>query len=114
MRPHPGLLGRPIYLDYNATTPVDPATASRWRRSSSVVARSAACGPAPSLRDRLHQRLVERLPGAVQHNGHPTQRLPNTLNVGIDGVIGQQLLAAIPQLAASTGAAYHAAEPART
>src|SRR5215218_2549517 len=27
MRPHPGLLGRPIYLDYNATTPVDPAVA---------------------------------------------------------------------------------------
>jgi cysteine desulfurase len=25
MRPHPGLLGGPIYLDYNATTPVDPA-----------------------------------------------------------------------------------------
>jgi cysteine desulfurase len=49
-----------------------------------------------SLRDRLHQRLVERLPGAVRHNGHPTQRLPNTLNVSIDGVIGQQLLAAAP------------------
>jgi len=65
-----------------------------------------------SLRDRLHQRLVERLPGAVRHNGHPTQRLPNTLNVSIDGVIGQQLLAAIPQLAASTGAACHAADPA--
>jgi cysteine desulfurase len=64
-----------------------------------------------SLRDRLHQRLAERLPGAVRHNGHPTQRLPNTLNVSIDGVIGQQLLAATPQLAASTGAACHAADP---
>jgi cysteine desulfurase len=63
------------------------------------------------LRDRLHQRLVERLPGAVQHNGHPTQRLPNTLNVSIDGVVGQQVLAATPQLAASTGAACHAADP---
>jgi cysteine desulfurase len=64
-----------------------------------------------SLRDRLHQRLVERLAGAVQPNGHPSERLPNTLNVSIDGVIGQQLLAAIPQLAASTGAACHAADP---
>src|SRR5215217_5565 len=63
------------------------------------------------LRDRLHQRLVERLPDAVYLNGHPTQRLPNTLNVSIDGVIGQQLLAATPQLAASTGAACHAADP---
>jgi cysteine desulfurase len=64
-----------------------------------------------SLRDRLHQRLAERLPGPVRHNGHPTQRLPNALNVSIDGVIGQQLLAATPQLAASTGAACHAADP---
>lgn len=25
MNPHPGLAGRPVYLDYNGTTPVDPA-----------------------------------------------------------------------------------------
>ena len=63
------------------------------------------------LRDRLHQGLVERLAGAVQLNGHLTERLPNTLNVSIDGVSGQQVLAATPQLAASTGAACHAADP---
>jgi cysteine desulfurase len=63
------------------------------------------------LRERLHQGLVERLAGAVQLNGHPTERLPNTLNVSIDGVSGQQVLAATPQLAASTGAACHAADP---
>jgi cysteine desulfurase len=63
------------------------------------------------LRERLHQGLVERLPGAVHLNGHPTQRLPNTLNVSIDGLIGQQLLAATPELAASTGSACHAADP---
>jgi cysteine desulfurase len=63
------------------------------------------------LRDRLHQGLAERLAGVVQLNGHATQRLPNTLNVSIDGVIGQQLLAATPELAASTGSACHAADP---
>jgi cysteine desulfurase len=74
--------------------------------------RLAADGPRLRvLRDRLHRRLVERLAGAVQLNGHPTQRLPNTLNVGIDGVIGQQLLAATPELAASMGSACHAADP---
>jgi cysteine desulfurase len=74
--------------------------------------RLAADGPRlVALRDRLHQRLVERLPGAVQLNGHPTQRLPNTLNVSIDGIIGQQVLAATPELAASTGSACHAADP---
>jgi cysteine desulfurase len=24
---HPGLAGRPVYLDYNATTPIDPQVA---------------------------------------------------------------------------------------
>jgi cysteine desulfurase len=74
--------------------------------------RLAAEGPRlRGLRDRLHQRLVERLAGAVQLNGHPTQRLPNTLNVSIDGVIGQHVLAATPELAASTGSACHTADP---
>jgi cysteine desulfurase len=74
--------------------------------------RLAADGPRlGGLRDRLHRRLVERLSGAVQLNGHHIQRLPNTLNVSIDGVIGQQLLAGTPQVAASTGSACHAADP---
>jgi cysteine desulfurase len=63
------------------------------------------------LRDRLEQRLTERLPGPVRRNGHPTERLPNTLNVSLDGVSGEQVLAATPQVAASTGAACHAADP---
>jgi cysteine desulfurase len=64
-----------------------------------------------SLRDRLARRLGERLPGAVRRNGHPTERLPNTLNVSLDGVVGQRVLAATPRVAASTGAACHAADP---
>jgi cysteine desulfurase len=63
------------------------------------------------LRDQLEQRLTERLPGTVRRNGHPTERLPNTLNVSLDGVSGEQVLAATPQVAASTGAACHAADP---
>ena len=60
------------------------------------------------LRDRLHRRLSEALPGMVRLNGHPDQRLPNTLNLSITGVRGDDLLAAVPQLAASTGSACHA------
>ena len=41
-------------------------------------------------------------------NGHPTQRLPNTLNVGFRGRNGSEILAAMPNLAASTGSACHA------
>lgn len=41
-------------------------------------------------------------------NGHPEQRLPNTLNVSFIGQVGGELLARMPQLAASTGSACHA------
>jgi cysteine desulfurase len=41
-------------------------------------------------------------------NGHPEERLPNTLNVSFVRRIGQDLLNEIPQLAASTGSACHA------
>jgi cysteine desulfurase len=61
-----------------------------------------------ALRDLLHQRLTEELPGMVSLNGHPTERLPNTLNVSIEGVIGEEVLAATPQIAAATGSACHA------
>jgi cysteine desulfurase len=63
------------------------------------------------LRDLLHHRLDELLPGRVQLNGHRDQRLPNTLNVSITGVAGDDLLAAIPGIAAATGAACHTGTP---
>jgi cysteine desulfurase len=59
------------------------------------------------LRDDLHHRLAEHLPGRVHLNGPAERRLPNTLNVSINGVLGHDLLAAAPQLAASTGSACH-------
>jgi cysteine desulfurase len=59
------------------------------------------------LRDALHDRLTEQLPGRVHLNGHPTLRLPNTLNISIDGTIGHELLATTPDIAASTGSACH-------
>src|SRR5579883_632402 len=59
------------------------------------------------LRDYLHALLERALPGRVHLNGHPGERLPNTLNVSIDGIIGEELLAATPGLASSTGSACH-------
>lgn len=59
------------------------------------------------LRDRLHQALVAGLPDRVTVNGGAAERLPNTLNVGIAGVVGHELLAATPGIAASTGSACH-------
>lgn len=59
-----------------------------------------------SLRDRLHLCLESRIPG-LQLNGHPTQRLPNTLNVSVPGAEGSAVLACSPGVAASTGSACH-------
>ncbi|HLK76623.1 MAG TPA: cysteine desulfurase family protein [Streptosporangiaceae bacterium] len=60
------------------------------------------------LRDQLHMRLAEALPGRVHLNGPLAGRLPNTLNISIDGCQGHQLLQAVPGIAASTGSACHA------
>ncbi len=59
------------------------------------------------LRDRLWQHLQQKLGDRVILNGHPTDRLPNTLNISFHGWLGSELLAAIPEIAASTGSACH-------
>lgn len=58
------------------------------------------------LRDQLHQALSQEV-GGVHLNGHPSRRLPNTLNVSFAGVDSTALLAAVPGVAASTGSACH-------
>jgi cysteine desulfurase len=78
--------------------------------TASVLAREALPGATDKLRrlrDRLWDRLRTRLGERVVLNGHPEQRLPNTLNANFLGNIGAELLAKIPELAASTGSACH-------
>jgi cysteine desulfurase len=58
------------------------------------------------LRERFLAGLID-LAGDVDLNGHPTERLPNTLNVSFRGVVGADLLARTPEIAASTGSACH-------
>ena len=59
------------------------------------------------LRDQLHTRIAEAIPGLLL-NGHPEQRLPNTLNLSFPGVDGRELLAhAAAEVAASVGSACH-------
>ncbi|WND33523.1 cysteine desulfurase family protein [Streptomyces sp. BB1-1-1] len=60
-----------------------------------------------ALRDDLHQRLTAALPGRVHLNGPERGRLPNTLNISVDGALGHELLASAPEIAASTGSACH-------
>jgi cysteine desulfurase len=60
-----------------------------------------------ALRDRLWTALKESCGERVVLNGHPDERLGNTLNVSFIGHAGNKLLAKTPELAASTGSACH-------
>jgi cysteine desulfurase len=61
-----------------------------------------------ALRDRLWDGLRSLFGDGVVLNGHPTARLPNTLNVSFVGRPGADVIAALGDVAASTGSACHA------
>ena len=80
------------------------------------VALGAACELAQSwlgvesirqLRDLFWELLQTRFGKGVVLNGHPTERLPNTLNVSFVGKIGSTILSGLEGVAASTGSACH-------
>ncbi len=56
------------------------------------------------LRDRLFEGLRDGLDGVLL-NGHPTERLPGTLNVCLEGVDADALQVAVPEIAVSAGSA---------
>ncbi len=58
------------------------------------------------LRQLFENSLKEQLE-VVELNGHPEKRLPNTVNMSFPGIEAQTLLSAMPQIAASAGAACH-------
>ena len=60
------------------------------------------------LRDRFWEGLKDLFGEKLTLNGHPSERLPNTLNVNFVGRVGADILAGLPGVAASTGSACHA------
>ena len=74
--------------------------AQRWVRDDSTR----------KLRDQFWQLLQATFGDRVVLNGHPEQRLPNTLNVSFPGQLGHEILSRLPNIAASTGSACHAGE----
>jgi cysteine desulfurase len=60
------------------------------------------------LCDGFWQALQKQFGNRVALNGHPTHRLPNTLNVSFVGRIGAEILGQLDGVAASTGSACHA------
>ena len=78
-----------------------------------AAARLAADRPAQDtphlqhLRDEMHRLLQQGIPD-LGLNGHPSIRLPNTLNVSFPRVSGRDLLRAVDdEVAASVGSACH-------
>ncbi len=65
-------------------------------------------GSIAELRDHLWTSLEVSLGDQIVLNGHPTRRLPNTLDLSLRATSGIDILAAIPNLTASTGSACHA------
>ena len=59
-----------------------------------------------AMRDRLEQGILASGHDA-RVNGHPTERLPNTCSVGFRGLEADRILANLPTVAASAGAACH-------
>jgi cysteine desulfurase len=59
------------------------------------------------LRDLFWNMLQDAFGDQIALNGHPTERLPNTLNVSFIGRAGSEILARVENVAASTGSACH-------
>ncbi|WP_103352170.1 cysteine desulfurase family protein [Amycolatopsis sp. CA-128772] len=85
------------------------ALAVAFGTAARLAAEDVAADRLTALRDELHHRLDAALPGRVRLNGPAAagRRLPNTLNISIDGTRGHQVLEAAPAIAASTGSACH-------
>lgn len=60
-----------------------------------------------ALRDHFWLELQARFGNRISLNGHPTHRLPNTLNVSFIDSIGAEILNGLDGVAASTGSACH-------
>jgi cysteine desulfurase len=80
------------------------------------VGLGAACATAESwlgmesarqLRDLFWNLLQDAFGDQIALNGHPTERLPNTLNVSFIGRAGSEILGRMENVAASTGSACH-------
>jgi len=59
------------------------------------------------LTEYFYNGLKEIFGSSIKLNGHPEQRLPNTLNISFLGYIGHEILNGLGDVAASTGSACH-------
>jgi len=82
--------------------------------AASIAAGETDHGDTRRMRDMLEAGLRTAWGDDVVLIGHRELRLPNTLTVGFRDRIGADVLAACPDICASTGAACHASERTRS
>jgi len=111
----PGTNLKPLLLGAGQEHGLRPGT----ENVAGIVGLGAACDLARAhlaadgerlacLRHTLWQLLNAAIPGLVRHT--PEVSLPNTLTVSFPDVIGREVLARAPGLAASTGSACHSGQ----
>jgi cysteine desulfurase len=105
---HPLLHGAPYEGGRRGGTANVPYAVALGAACEAAVRWLAGGGPEKTraLRDRLQAALQAETDAAL--NGPQEERLPNTLNVSFPGIVGNELLDACPEIAASTGSACHA------
>ena len=72
------------------------------------LARRKSMDAVRELRNLFWELLHDKFGERVVLNGHPIERLPNTLNVSFVARVGAEILGRLPGVAASTGSACHA------
>jgi cysteine desulfurase len=75
-----------------------------------ALAHMDEAGLVSRLRDRLQMGLEKLLP-EVELNGHPTQRLPNTVNLRFTGADAEAVMASLEHVLCSSGSACSSAVP---
>ncbi len=77
------------------------AAAEAFQQEKTIIAELILRGD--QFRDELKKAIPE-----IELNGHPQQKLPNTINIYFPGIDANTLLSDLPDIAASAGAACHA------
>ena len=76
-------------------------------KAAELAAAHLTDGTIATTRDYFWQRLSDTFHERILLNGHAAPRLPGTLSVSFPGHVGGEILAKLPGVCASTGAACH-------
>ncbi len=115
-REDPGVRVAPIFSGGGQELGVRPGTVP----APLAVGIGAACAIAAEemageadrlrmLRDGLLQRITEAVPG-IKLNGHAENRIAGNLNISVDGLLADAMMAAMPDIAVSSGSACSSAD----